>query len=123
MRAGRRSAPVARAPGGYAHRIASPRRLSYARKAGRSPATRDPSTRGKAAPMTTDPTGPGSPATEDDPLLRAPEGDTAEQREPADPDEPDTAEEALEEVDPGTANEADVVEQLLVVEEDEDDYR
>ncbi|WP_129289752.1 hypothetical protein [Streptomyces sp. N1] len=73
--------------------------------------------------MTTDPTGPGSPATEDDPLLRAPEGDTAEQREPADPDEPDTAEEALEEIDPSTANEADVVEQLLVVEEDEDDYR
>ena len=73
--------------------------------------------------MTTDPTGPDSPATEDDPLLRAPEGDTAEQREPADPDEPDAAEEALEEIDPGTANEADVVEQLLVVEEDEDDYR
>lgn len=71
--------------------------------------------------MTTDPTGPGSPATEDDPLLRAPEGDTAE--ELTDPDEPGTAEEALEEIDPGTANEADVVEQLLVVEEDEDDYR
>ncbi|MFH9093002.1 hypothetical protein ACRWOO_30850 [Streptomyces sp. NEAU-PBA10] len=75
--------------------------------------------------MTTDPTGtgPGRPATEDDPLLRAPEGDAAEQREPADPDEPETADEALEEIDPGTANEADVVEQLLVVEDDEDDYR
>ncbi|ESP99861.1 MULTISPECIES: hypothetical protein [Streptomyces] len=75
--------------------------------------------------MTTDPTGtgPGRPATEDDPLLRAPEGDAAEQREPADPDEPEAAEEALEEIDPSTANEADVVEQLLVVEEDEDDYR
>lgn len=75
--------------------------------------------------MTTDPTGtgPGRPATEDDPLLRAPEGDTAEQREPADPDEPEATDEALEEIDPGTANEADVVEQLLVVEDDEDDYR
>lgn len=75
--------------------------------------------------MTTDPTGtgPGRPATEDDPLLRAPEGDAAEQREPADPDEPEAAEEALEEIDTSTANEADVVEQLLVVEEDEDDYR
>ncbi|MFD8124723.1 hypothetical protein ACWHAO_00725 [Streptomyces albidoflavus] len=75
--------------------------------------------------MTTDPTGtgPGRPATEDDPLLRAPEGDTAEQREPADPDEPEATDEALEEIDPGAANEADVVEQLLVVEDDEDDYR
>lgn len=77
--------------------------------------------------MTTDPTGTGpgrpTPATEDDPLPRAPEGDAAEQREPVDPEEPEATEEALEEIDPSTANEADVVEQLLVVEEDEDDYR
>ncbi|WP_436738803.1 hypothetical protein [Streptomyces sp. BBFR102] len=80
--------------------------------------------------MTTDPTGTGpdrpDPATEDDPLPQVPEGDAAEQREPAGPDDADDAEEtdaALADVDPGTANEADVVEQLLVVEEDEDDYR
>ncbi|WP_461712747.1 hypothetical protein [Streptomyces sp. DSM 41029] len=77
--------------------------------------------------MTTDPTGTGpnrpTPATEDDPLLRAPEGDTAEQREPVDPEDPEGIEESLEDIDPGTANEADAVEQLLVVEEDEDDYR
>ncbi|MET7507427.1 hypothetical protein [Streptomyces albidoflavus] len=72
--------------------------------------------------MTTDPTGTGA-ATEDDPLLRAPEGDAAEQREPVDPEEPEATEEALEEIDTAAANEADVVEQLLVVEEDEDDYR
>ncbi|MFD5025370.1 hypothetical protein [Streptomyces sp. NPDC058373] len=77
--------------------------------------------------MTTDPTGTGpdrpTPATEDDPLLRAPEGDAAEQQASVDPDDPEGAEEALAGIDPSTANEADAVEQLLVVEEDEDDYR
>lgn len=77
--------------------------------------------------MTTDPTGTGpdrpTPVAEDDPLPRAPEADAAAQREPADPDDAEVTEEALAGIDPGTANEADAVEQLLVVEGDEDDYR
>ncbi|MFI6561706.1 hypothetical protein [Streptomyces sp. NPDC050534] len=51
--------------------------------------------------------------------VEAPENDAAEQSADlaADRDDP------LEDVDPATANEADIVEQRRVVPDDEDDYR
>ncbi|MGA5315230.1 hypothetical protein ACPCTK_14040 [Streptomyces pseudogriseolus] len=51
--------------------------------------------------------------------VEAPEVDTAEQKTEVRPEEDDP----LEEVDPGRANEADLVEQARVVSLDEDDYR
>ncbi|MEV5232236.1 hypothetical protein [Streptomyces pseudogriseolus] len=51
--------------------------------------------------------------------VEAPEVDAAEQKTAVRPEEDDP----LEEVDPGRANEADLVEQARVVSLDEDDYR
>ncbi|CAL9292323.1 hypothetical protein [Streptomyces sp. R02] len=51
--------------------------------------------------------------------VEAPEVDAAEQKTEVRPEEDDP----LEEVDPGRANEADLVEQARVVSLDEDDYR
>ncbi|MFE1260961.1 hypothetical protein ACFW5X_10575 [Streptomyces albogriseolus] len=51
--------------------------------------------------------------------VEAPEVDTAEQQTEVRPEEDDP----LEDVDPGRANEADLVEQARVVSLDEDDYR
>ncbi|GAA3501167.1 hypothetical protein ACIQUO_17915 [Streptomyces albogriseolus] len=51
--------------------------------------------------------------------VEAPEVDAAEQQTEVRPEQDDP----LEEVDPGRANEADLVEQARVVSLDEDDYR
>ncbi|MFZ4151285.1 hypothetical protein [Streptomyces pseudogriseolus] len=51
--------------------------------------------------------------------VEAPEVDAAEQKTEVRPEEDDP----LEEVDPGRASEADLVEQARVVSLDEDDYR
>ncbi|MGA5523224.1 hypothetical protein [Streptomyces pseudogriseolus] len=51
--------------------------------------------------------------------VEAPEVDAAEQKTEVRPEEDDP----LEEVDPGRANEADLMEQARVVSLDEDDYR
>ncbi|MGX9883996.1 hypothetical protein [Streptomyces sp. NPDC002276] len=51
--------------------------------------------------------------------VEAPEGDAAEQSTEVTPDRDDP----LPEVDPDSANEADVIEQARVVAIDEDDYR
>ncbi|MFH9178207.1 hypothetical protein [Streptomyces albogriseolus] len=51
--------------------------------------------------------------------VEAPEVDAAEQQTEVRPEEDDP----LEDVDPGRANEADLVEQARVVSLDEDDYR
>jgi hypothetical protein len=56
-------------------------------------------------------------ATEID--VEAPEGDAAEQQADVKPDRDDP----LTGVDPGRANEADLIEQARVVSIDEDDYR
>jgi hypothetical protein len=51
--------------------------------------------------------------------VEAPENDAAEQYAPLTPDRDDP----LEDVDPGRADEADLIEQRRVVSIDEDDYR
>ncbi|CAM5603832.1 hypothetical protein ACPCIX_09235 [Streptomyces pseudogriseolus] len=75
--------------------------------------------------MAVDPTDPETFEEDEDVLegveydVEAPEVDAAEQKTEVRPEEDDP----LEEVDPGRANEADLVEQARVVSLDEDDYR
>ena len=75
--------------------------------------------------MAVDPTDPETFKEDEDVLegveydVEAPEVDAAEQKTEVRPEEDDP----LEEVDPGRANEADLVEQARVVSLDEDDYR
>ncbi|MDT6984582.1 hypothetical protein ACFSUJ_22890 [Streptomyces lusitanus] len=76
--------------------------------------------------MAVDPTDPGTFEEDEDVQeegveydVEAPEVDAAEQKTDVRPEEDDP----LEEVDPGRANEADLVEQARVVSLDEDDYR
>ena len=71
--------------------------------------------------MTVDPTDPETVADPEDTEIgvEAPEADAAEQQADLAPHE----DESLTDVDPASANEADLVEQARVVELDEDDYR
>ncbi|MET9504665.1 hypothetical protein ACFYO5_19520 [Streptomyces sp. NPDC006259] len=73
--------------------------------------------------MAIDPTDPETFADEKDDAteiaVEAPENDAAEQQADVAPRRDDP----LEDVDPGRANEADLVEQTRVVSHDEDDYR
>ena len=75
--------------------------------------------------MAVDPTDPETFKEDEDVLegveydVEAPEVDAAEQQTEVRPEQDDP----LEEVDPGRANEADLVEQARVVSLDEDDYR
>ncbi|EMF26314.1 hypothetical protein ACPCC5_11215 [Streptomyces pseudogriseolus] len=75
--------------------------------------------------MAVDPTDPETFEEDEDVLegveydVEAPEVDAAEQKTEVRPEEDDP----LEEVDPGRANEADLMEQARVVSLDEDDYR